>query len=163
MNLETFEHGGILFDQRHGAGAVPDVLKIDYFGFVVFMRPSVFLSLCPPRVHAPSFDFSQSSISMGFLDLVGSGDLPRVRTHEGRGRAAWILDTFGDEPVPVAMLLSNGGRASDLSQEDIEVMRNAMISQDRARQTPVEGPLFDRAIWMGQELTWDTVPAPSPF
>ncbi|AOG03478.1 hypothetical protein BSY19_5301 (plasmid) [Bosea sp. RAC05] len=174
--LKRFSHGGRVYDQVSGLGAVPDVAKIDHYGLVVMMRPSVFLSLCPSleserRSPNPDADALAEMLaagqiaSMGFLALNLADDDLRVRSHEGRHRTDFILRHFGDEPIPVAILF-NGERARDVTPHDI-VRICAGLRRERTSEEPrppmIDGPLFDRVIHLGQDFLvseMDTSPTP---
>ncbi len=163
--LKRFSYGGRVYDQVSGLGAVPDVARIDHYGLVVMMSPSVFLSLCPSLEsdrHSPNPDADKLSemlaegqaASMGFLALNLADEELRVRSHEGRHLTDFILRHLGDDPIPVALLF-NGERARDVTPEDI-VKICAGLRRERTSEEPrppmIDGPLFDRVIHLGQDF-----------
>ena len=166
--LKRFVHGGIVYDQDKGLGAVPEVARIAYYGLVVLMRPSVFLSLVPPLTTdndklAPLMDDGQP-ISMGFLVVNMADEDLRVRQHEGRHRTAHILRRNGDEEIPVAFLFNGGEKARDISEEDVaricQGLRRERSSEERDPPV-IEGPLFDRVLHLGQDFRFSEQLAPA--
>lgn len=174
-NVAHFLSGDVEFDQRHGLGSVPDVANVEYMGFVVTMRPSVFLDLTPAlqvasegiREHIRS----GLPVSMGFLDvdIETEADHCRIRGHEGRHRARAILDLYGDDPIPVAILPAYGARARDV--DDAHLLRLAAGAYaERRGSAPdrfVDGPLFDTVFIVRDDVPLridlsDLTPSASP-
>lgn len=166
-NLQRFVWNGIVFDQVNGHGAVHDVSKIEYMGFVAFMRPSVFLELCPPEGLRPELYLDRvqiEPISMGFLVVDLEETPPRIRGHEGRHRMRAIQTVHGDEPAPVAFLFSHGDRARDVTRDHIYALSRG-IRRQRSTTNPamtmLEGPLFERVFLCGEDLMLNE-PSPAP-
>jgi len=167
-NLKRFRHGDVAYDQRDGIGNVPDVDNIEYLGFVVLMRPSTYLAICPPldaTTKSPGLRDAIAAgkpISMGFIQVDLTEDEFVVHRHEGRNRARAILDLHGDDPIPVAVLLRGGDRARHVTDEHLARLaagvrrqpddHEEMLWHRFGRKTPfVEGPLFERVLILGEE------------
>lgn len=144
---------GVAFDARSGLGAVPDGADIGWFGAVVLMRPSVYLSLAETlrRPRAESLAGLGEAVRSGrplspaFLRVawpVRDGALPAVVGHEGRHRMMAVRAEVGDRPVPVHLMVRDR-RASFLDAGRIGTLRAAMFDEDRLMR--VEGPLFSDA------------------
>jgi hypothetical protein len=150
-----FRWEGHAFDQESGIGNVPDVAEIGMRGVVAFMAPSTFLALCPARDLEPdgirTAIAAGRSVSMGFLRVDLSEDVPTVVGHEGRHRMAALRDLSGDVPFPVALLFANGVRAKGLDEADVRSLSAGMLQQasDDGDGSFVEGPLFADAILRG--------------
>lgn len=156
---EQYSVGPLTFD-REGAGAIPNVMDWDYFGFAASIRPSVFLRLASPLADLAT-DKRTGRMTQGVREGVvfspislllasPSEDLGRsayrVVGHEGRHRAHQILSTVGDVPVPIVMQLRYV-RARDLTPETIRAMNKGLYSEglygdDEGREY-VPGPIFE--------------------
>ena len=150
-----------------GMGAVPDVANIDYLGFIAFMRPSVFLSLCPalpPDQHQENSYRermlqeirSGAPIGMPFLSVLLDEDPPHVHGHEGRHRMHAVMNIVGDDiALPIAFLLNRGDRARHVKTYHLNAFSSGMIAErvsDHDEIKMIQGPLFERGILMGQEF-----------
>jgi hypothetical protein len=169
-NLVRFRHGGVVFDQSTGLGAVPNVENIEYMGFVVLMKPSTFLSVCT-AIDADEFETEKNAhfaslieagkpISMGFLRIDLESPEFQVEGHEGRHRAKAILAVFGDDPIPVAVFPSYGDRARHVKEEHLERLARGIRRELSIPEASVpgfvppfiEGPLFERVFILGREM-----------
>jgi len=176
--LTRFRHGNVTYDQRDGIGNVPDVDNVAYMGFVVLMRPSTYLAICPPLDLATKSPGLRTAIaegkpiSMGFIQVDLTDDEFVVHRHEGRNRARAILDLHGDDPIPVAVLLRGGDRARHVTDEHLARLaagvrrqpddREEMLWHRFGQRTPfVEGPLFERVLLLGEERSVE--PAAADF
>jgi GNAT superfamily N-acetyltransferase/pyrimidine deaminase RibD-like protein len=146
----------VKIDNRKGAGAVPFNQEIDYMGLRVGMTPQMFLKLALPLDVQPSDQktidrLNQIKDTQGFgapflyIEIPEQwfdGDfskLARVSSHDGRHRMLSILASEGNDPVEVHLLLRNGLRRRDLTDQMIERLQAGMISQTGAA---VRGPVF---------------------
>jgi hypothetical protein len=155
--LRLFTHEGVVFDQRDGWGAVPAVENVAYSGFVVLMRPSVFLALCPElEIPEGKLDrFRGQALSMGFLDLRETEFGIRIMGHEGRHRMAFLMARAGDVPMPVAVRPMDGMRARHVTRGFLERFRSGAWRERQQSDQPerrVRGPLFDHVVIMGREI-----------
>lgn len=165
---EKFTHKGIVFDDRDGLGAVTDALDVAYKGFLVHMRPSMFLALCPPlpegRTAVDDLIEGGAAIGTPFLVVDIEDEERAVRQHEGRHRMRAVLRLAGDDPVPVAMLLSHGARARDVAPEVVVSFCRRMRQEWRRGDVPpatIDGPIFERAFLRGEEIDLDIHPTPA--
>ena len=143
-------------NNRNGAGAVPYNQEIDYMGLRVAMTPRMFLKLALRLDVKPDDQTTIDSLKQ-IKDTQGFGapflyiEIPeqwfdgdfsksaQVSSHDGRHRMLSILDSEGNDPVEVHLLLRGGLRRRDLTDEMIEQLQSGMISQTG---TPVSGPIF---------------------
>lgn len=158
-SLGHFALNGVIYHQRDGMGAVPDVAQIAYTGFVVLMRPSVYLDLCPPL----QLEFNGmeaklragDAIGMPFLGINQEDEIIQIRSHEGRHRAHCVRSITNDAEMPVAVLLARGDRARHVRMENVARMASGARRQ-RSAQEPdppfIDGPLFERVILNGKEV-----------
>lgn len=152
---------GIRFDNDIGEGAVPDARVIARTGAIVLMRPSVFLSLVPAE-DIRSVDYlSQIDVPFGSpfiefrIDEEDETVMPVVLQHEGRSRLTVVMDTVGDEPVPVFLFVKSGTwtcRARELESSWIERIAAGAVREKTRFSVPqiIDGPLFEQAIWMDE-------------
>lgn len=156
----SFVHHGVKFDQRQGLGSCEDLANVDYLGLIAFIRPSIFLDLCPPledQNHA--FDAlldDGASIATGYIVVSLRDERLMVRGHEGRHRMRAILRRCGDDPAPVAIFLRGGDRARDVTPLDLEHLAAGMWREPSSiepRPPYIPGPLFDRVILRGVETS----------
>lgn len=161
-DMRLFSWKGHVLDQRDGIGAVPNVEDVEYFGFVGFVRPSVFLSLSAKglRPENPLVPVLRSGgrFSMGFLQLDLDGDVPKVVGHEGRHRMDALRRVVGDEPMPVAFFVL-GARARNISVEAIASLNDGILAESTVRggtPTMVVGPIFDLVVHLGKRLRTPT-------
>ena len=133
-----YRANGVTFSADSGAGEIANNRNVNYTGFVVWMRPSQFLSLNPPlpktqaqqdKIKAWHKSLDQS-VTLGppvlFVDLeddamddddnVLNGNFV-VRNHEGRHRMTAIMER-SDEPVPVHVIPSRYLRARHFQRFD---------------------------------------------
>jgi hypothetical protein len=153
---------GIPIDVARGAGNIPNSQDIDYFGFVVMMTPSAFLSLAAPVVEVRESKASlveglragAVAIAPPFLKVDFDGDgAPVVDGHEGRHRMLAIQEVAGDIEIPVH-IFPRGKRARDVTEEMVAKAREGMV-RENTREV-VEGPLFGDACLQGRILEPDT-------
>lgn len=166
---QKFVSNGIAFDTLDGAGAVSDAHNVDYMGFLAMIRPSTFLALCAPlpegRTHVDDIMDAGQPIGLPFLVVDLQDETRSVRQHEGRHRMRAILRIAGDEPVPVAMLLSHGDKARHVEVEHVVAFSRGMVPEHRGagdRRARIEGPIFETAILRGEEVDLQPAPAPAP-
>jgi hypothetical protein len=135
---QDYRANGATFSAASGAGATPNNENVNYMGFVVWMRPSQFLSLNPPlpqsqmqRSKIRSWrDSLKSGVRLGppmlYVDLEddsmdnGENMLDGhfvVRTHEGRHRMKAVSE-ISDEPVPVHVFPGHGLRGRHFKRFD---------------------------------------------
>lgn len=158
-SLGHFSHNGVIYHQRTGLGAVPDVANIAHMGFVVMMRPSVYLELCPPlKLELNGMEAKVRAgdpIGMPFLAINLEDEEVRIRSHEGRHRALCVRSITNDAEMPVAVLLARGDRARHVRMENVTRMASGALRQ-RSAQEPnppfIDGPLFERVILNGKEV-----------
>lgn len=167
-SILTFVHQDVTFDQINGLGSVPNLAETGYLGFVSFIRPSVFLRLCPPLEDEDhTFDdvlAAGQPIATGFLNVDLEDPAGEVRGHEGRHRMRAVLRRCGDEPVPVVIFPLGGDRARHVEHGHLCRLAAGMLQERWAGGHPrfVEGPIFDRVILGGQDLQISNLdPAPS--
>ena len=141
---EHYKIGDITFSATNGLGSVPNNANVWYMGFVVFMKPSTFLSL------ALDDEGAQESTSQALEALVREGyavgipfmdikfdpqgvTLPRIMGHEGRGRMRMIRRVLGDTPIPVHMMLRDGLRARDVTRDMADEVKDGLIAEGSSR------------------------------
>lgn len=143
-----------IYDPVNGIGAVPNNQSVDYFGFTVMMKPSMFLQLAKPlnRDHAGSVEHLKSAIQNGqrigppFLIINRSEDpvIPsEVKGHEGRNRMYAIQELYGDQPTLVHIFLGGGERARHITIDDINVM-NTKLRAEHGQQ--MRGPFWSNPV-----------------
>lgn len=149
--IETI-HPSNIIDNVNGLGAVPNNQSVDYFGFSVQMKPSVFRKLAAPleRDRATSVEGLVEQLKAGrkmgapFLIMSFDPDEPtipaRVMSHEGRNRMYAVEELFGDVPIEVHLFFQHEVRRRHLTDEHIEFMRNRLIPEKQER--PVQGPFW---------------------
>jgi hypothetical protein len=99
---------GLKIDANNGVGAVSDNSNIAYMGFVIWIRPSEFLKLNPPRQdNIPSTAIEKKPIAPPFLIAEWKEGYWQVKQHEGRGRCKFIIQQYGDDPIPVQVFPRN--------------------------------------------------------
>ena len=139
VNTEhDYRANGVTFSADSGAGEITNNRNVNYTGFVVWMRPSQFLSLNPPlpktQAQQDKIKAWHKSLDQGvtlgppvlFVDLeddamddddnVLDGNFV-VRNHEGRHRMTAIMER-SDEPVPVHVIPSRYLRARHFQRFD---------------------------------------------
>lgn len=146
-------------DNRHGAGAVPDNLNVDYLGLNVQMKPSMFLKLAAhlsnPQSAAELADYIKQGGAIGapFLSI----ELPeewfdntpdynkpaRISGHEGRNRMIAVQKVEGDNPVEVHLFFRGGLRRRHLTPEIIERLQyNTKGIYNQDKKFILDTPLF---------------------
>lgn len=141
---EHYKIGDITFSASVGLGSVPNTANVWYLGFVVFMKPSVFMSLAlddEGTQEGTSLELEKLSqegyaIGVPFFDIKFHEDgdsLPQITGHEGRGRMRMIKRVLGDIPVPVHMILRGGLRARDITREMIDEVKDGLIAEGSSR------------------------------
>jgi len=149
----------VKIDNRGGLGAVPYNADVDYFGFKVTMKPSMFLRLGLPldandpeeqetiqylRQQIDNPGFGAPFLTITVPQAWEDGDFnqeARVRDHDGRHRMYAILDQQGDAPVETHLFLSQF-RRRDITDDIIDNLRNGMLNQSGHY---VSGPIFGEA------------------
>lgn len=148
-----------IIDNRRGIGATPYNTDIDYFGFVVSMRPSTFLKLAAPG-GGSSVDYLETTIKEG--GSVGAPTLyikvpaewkfdgpsatlgeVKIYAHEGRNRMMAIRNVEGDIPVETHILLRSSGvewRARNITPEIISKVNAGATNE--IETAFIKGPLF---------------------
>jgi hypothetical protein len=137
-----------------GWGATPQGTDVDYFGFKVKMRPSMFLKLAAPL--SPGEENSEvtrhmdrgGKIAYPFLDIQDpreweDGDFSKdakIRSHEGRNRMKKWLQMHGDEPIQVNMFFRNANRSRYVTPQMIKRLRQGAFSE---AGNYIVGPLFE--------------------
>ena len=133
-----YRANGVTFASASGAGATSNNKNVNYMGFVVWMRPSQFLSLNPPlpqtqaqrgKITAWNKSLAQG-VTLGppmlYVDLEddamddGSNVLNGnfvVQSHEGRHRMKTLMG-LSDEPVPVHVFPGHQLRARHFRRFD---------------------------------------------
>ncbi len=139
----SYSMHGVPFSSEHGLGAVPFNRSVDYHGFVVLLKPSMFLRLALPHTeerHQAAKEIVRlvkEGYPLGppFLDILlpHDDDPVRVKSHEGRGRMLAVQQLAGDLPVPVHCILRGGDRTRDITEDHIKAMKNFVMSEDGKR------------------------------
>jgi hypothetical protein len=104
-----FVHEGVCFDPQNGSGATGNNININYRGFVAFITPEKFLSLCLPlgKEKRSSADFFEQAIPQGhciappMLYLSQDNAGWKIDGHEGRHRAL-ACKNLGLKTIPVS-------------------------------------------------------------
>lgn len=150
----------VKIDNRNGWGAVPKNADVDYFGFVVKMKPSMFLALASKMgeherdATAITQHLEQGgAIGAPFLEINvpdewrDSGDMSapaKVVGHDGRHRMLAIQATEGNAPVEVHIFLYSRyseWRSRHITPEIIQALNTQLIPQDLATIVK-QGPFF---------------------
>ncbi len=147
----------VRIDNKNGAGATPNNEEIDYFGFRILMKPSIFLKLAAPVSNEKvnrlvDYVKNGGAIASPFLKITIPDEWrdddysfpASVASHEGRHRMIAVQKVDGDIPIEVHMLFSNGLRARNIKPEWIEHINNKLISemQDSGFNEVFTGPFF---------------------
>ncbi len=157
-----YEDQGIKFSHK-GHGATPYIQEIEYFGFSIRMRPSMFLKLTLLGKDGQQESFSDeelkwvrtamksgSPIAVPFLKFsrneYNRGPDWRCAGHEGRHRMSVLMREHNDEPIPIAVMIRDGGetRARNVTKEAIATLNKGAWSEwfEGALPKFIEGPLF---------------------
>ena len=129
--------GVVKFDQARGYGSVPDNQNVDYKGFVVMMKPEVYLALAKSGIKKGSKERAEKIIIAGkpigspFLDVDFSGLTPRVVGHDGRHRMMAIEELQPNVAVPVHIFGANGLRAKNITSSQIEDFKTKALNEDK--------------------------------
>lgn len=166
VNTETQSRvGQVRFDQRDGAGSVPNNANVNYLGFTAMMKPSRFLTLShelkqPRPGHIEGLRdhiAAGNAIGSPFLriDTADGEDDPegtfgKVRQHDGRHRMRAIQALQGDTPVPVHVFGSHGDRARHLTPEMIDRLRGRLFTQGAGKIPMLDN--FGDAFHLGKVL-----------
>ena len=141
MNMKINE---VIIDNIKGIGAMPDNGNIDYFGFRVLMKPSIFLELTPyisrfsDRVYAMRNYIRQgNAIASPYLKIEipmewehgNFKKIARVYGHEGRHRMLALLQEEGDIPIEVHMAF-NFYNKNKVKQIWLNNLNKSLYSQD---------------------------------
>lgn len=117
---------GVIIDNKKGKGSVPLNQEINYEGFVVYMRPSLFLRLAHSGLRDPGLasEYSGEPIGAPFLMVELNEQRKRfeVYNHEGRHRVSGILNSIGDNiKLPVHVKV----KSSKARHLDSDMIKNA--------------------------------------
>jgi len=137
----------------HGWGATPMGVDIDYFGFKVKMRPSMFLKLAAPLTASGENSEVAHHMERGgkiaYPILIieepqewEEGDFSKdakIASHEGRNRMKKWLHMHGDEPIQVNMFFRNANRSRYITPQMIKQLRQGVFNEVG---NYVVGPLF---------------------
>jgi hypothetical protein len=140
--LENMKIGSFEFDNKDGAGAVPNNMDVNYLGFVVYMNAKEFYQLTPSRgsVEIDYEHFENNSIGSPFLEVEEKDDKWKVLSHEGRGRTQTIWKNDGAKirfPVHVYV---RGKKAKNL---DADTIKKPFESQTVTKEViNIEGPYY---------------------
>jgi hypothetical protein len=147
----------IVFDSVDGLGATPNNADIDYFGFIVWMRPLDFLKLNPGRREDTEhfkalrdYILNQEQIRLGPPSLNCHWDEEKetwqVEGHEGRGRMIVLHGLQPNDQVPVHVF-PRGMRARHITEK----MARSIIMPDREAAS---GALFvpKKVVLGGKEI-----------
>ena len=150
----------VKFDNRAGWGNTPNNAEIDYFGFIVMMRPSMFLKLAAPlpRDQAPSTDKIKQHLEAGgtisnptlYVTVPSDWRYERfdledasIMMHEGRNRMYAMLEINGDEYVETHIFLRSDRiewRSKLITPAIIQQLNRGAFSENH--RSYVLGPLF---------------------
>lgn len=154
------ELAGVYYDQRDGLGNVPDGANIEYKGFAVIMTAKTFLKCVPPRAddlddEGSKLVFADTGIGSPFLRVDFSVTPPKVKGHEGRGRAKAIAKIKGEKtPMLVHIFPAGGERARHLTPEML-IAFSRSIGAEKSSDV-VRSPIAPKIYYMGQ---WQQVSA----
>jgi hypothetical protein len=161
VDAARFDVHGILFDNIGGIGAVPYAHEIAYFGALVFVTPSAFLSVVAPLGGRGSVDYLVASgmpfgMPMLKVDIVdGTGC---VIGHEGRSRMTALMESYGgDIRIPVGLILHRDSAPLRARHLDHGLVSAVSASIIRERYTGdggpvvVDGPLFCDAVYRSSD------------
>lgn len=146
----------VVFDQVNGKGAIPFNQEIGYKGFVVMMKPSVFLSLARPisigSAEAQGYEHLRDWIANG--NPIGSPWLrievkredrqwvsqgTYISGHEGRNRMLAIRELYGDVEIPVHITSSSMDNNKSMTPALKEEWRQGMKNE---KGHFIAGPLW---------------------
>lgn len=122
-----------------GIGSVPNLVDIEYFGFIATMLPSDFLRLAKrigPGRNAGTIRMFQEAIPQGqeiampFLKFSLHEGKMYIIGHEGRHRCMALQNLQKNEPIPVALFSGEGDRARDITKDTLKNLNKIMVSQD---------------------------------
>lgn len=147
---DEYKIGEITFSGSKGFGSVPNNANVNYMGFIVFMKPSTFMSLALDDEGAQegtSRDlekFMKEGYAIGIpwfsIRFAEDGNtLPKITGHEGRGRMRMIRRVLGDEPIPVHMFPTGGMRSRDITKDMVDEVKQGIFAErsDRVVKNPV--------------------------
>lgn len=147
----------VVIDNEKGYGQTPNNQEIDYFGFKVLMKPSIFLKLAPTLENGKSVSFFQNCIKndtpiaaptlyvkvpSAWKEKV-SEEHTYVVGHEGRNRMMAILNEEGDTPIETHIILQSTSvewRARHITPE-IKRQLKSGICKEGTKQL-ITGPLW---------------------
>jgi hypothetical protein len=145
-------------DNVKGPGSTPNNQDIDYFGFRVLMKPSLFLKLAAPLPEGKSVEFfkerlkNKEGIGSPMLYIAVPREwkeekfdtgVPKVDGHEGRNRMTAIKEVEGDDPVEVHIILKS--RSVEWRNRHITQKIKNELNKGMNKETVdslVDGPLF---------------------
>lgn len=147
-------------DNHKGWGQTPRNQEVDYFGYKVMMKPSIFLKLAAKlpidasaretianmNKHAASGGgFGAPTLTIDVPDEWRDNDcsgLAKVDEHEGRHRMNLQMQNHGDEPVETHLFLWSPHREWRTRYFTPEIIQ-ALNTQLKAQEGPVlHGPFF---------------------
>jgi hypothetical protein len=143
---DDYRVGEVTFSAKDGLGSVPFNQSVYYHGFVVLMKPSMFLDIVlDDEGHQDAtaqklVELVKDGYALGIPFLTVStqpfeedGKAPKITGHEGRGRMKAVRLINGDEPVPVHVLLGGGMRSRDLTPDLIAALKGRIQAERSPR------------------------------
>jgi hypothetical protein len=100
----------VVFDNRDGAGAVPDNIDSNYKGFTILMTPDEFLALAAPLTEdVISDELTNNILGTPFLVCEWQDGKWKVLTHEGRHRVVALRKKLSSGvKIPVNIFGTDG-------------------------------------------------------
>lgn len=110
------------WDDRNGAGAVPNAATGEYFGWLARMTAQQWLDLQPARPRTSQYLVDQVAagqpLGRPFVDVERDGDGWRVVGHEGRGRCLAIAQVLGPDTMIECWVWPRGMRRRHVADAD---------------------------------------------
>lgn len=145
-------------DNNTGWGRTPNNAEIDYFGFRVSMKPSVFLKLAAPldevdQAKINTFKdrelsnggFASPMLYIGIPNEWRDGDFStpgHIVSHEGRHRMITQQEIYGDTPVETHIILRSRNlewRGHHVTPEIMAALNKQLVSE---MGKAMKGPFF---------------------
>ena len=159
---DSFNIGGVKFDNRDGMGATGLTNNVIYKGAVAWIKPSTFLALATSADRsADGKKFTKlmkdgKAIAVPWLDIhIENDDTSdpgevQVVGHEGRARALAVLAINGDAPMPV-QLHPQHLRARHLSQGFFDwIEAHGVLPQDSNNRVKLHAKMY---YWQGEQVS----------
>jgi len=163
---DRYRVGKVAFDNKDGMGAVPNNQEVNYFGFTIFITPSVFLRFAAAGDRSETAKGlvekikNRTPIGNPFFSITfnekqfedGEPLTVKIVAHEGRARMSAIEQINGDlEKVPVHIFLRGETRARHLNEKFFQALRDRGAVPEKGA-----GYLSDlhigKIFWMGKTL-----------